>query len=287
VTSLLRKVTLDRKREIRILSVFNDVLDIVQSLEKRTAPARSHLEKVFFYNGLTQFWETRIPHRKRFPEYVRRPTLLTESFTVVSAALAALRHPCALRRAYGDLLVYGFLTSEFSFDEFRSLRSDLSAPDARVTQALAFPDAIIRRQIPPPAAPRRLDKHSWLALQVDRLRLREDLLDCARDACIESTPLRKLDRLGHALSVARAYFSQECPPAIELGADEFTPIMIVYLALANPPYLVSNLVYIIDFCYSEAFGALFETSIVQPAGTLRLLITEALPGFDLASVTRS
>jgi hypothetical protein len=289
ILAALRKVTLDRKREIRILSAFSDILEIVHAHEVRTSAARGHVEKVFLYTGLARFWCDNRSLRKQFAEYVCQPALLENSFTALTAALCACKEPCAASKLHIRVLAYGFLTTEFDFDEFRAHRPALAVFDAQIAQALASPAWFVDKQIPPPARPydpEKFDKGAWLRAQLEQLKGREDLFEVVRGACCESSPLRKLEQLSQALGLARGFFSRNCPATTELGADEFTPIMISFLVLANPPHLMSNLVYIVDFCYSERFGSLFESVVVQPAGMLKMIVSETLPNFDLGLVTR-
>jgi hypothetical protein len=136
------------------------------------------------------------------------------------------------------------------------------------------------------AQPGKFDKQTWLREHAEKLQEKEDMLEVFRNAALESSPQRKLNEMGRGLELARVFFSQACPPTTELGADEFTPIMIAYVIQANPPFLLSNLVYIIEFCNPPEFSVVFGSSIVHALTVIRVVVSDILPDVDLTTMTR-
>jgi hypothetical protein len=288
VSTLLRKVTIDRKHELRILSLFSEILEIVAAIDDRSVTAQSAVERFFFYYALRNFWKENAARRRPFVDFIMQPALLADAYTAVVAALAASNSPCRTTQYRGEL-VYGFLSAHFSFDEFLKQRIALTAFDVRISQALSTPEPFIEKQFPvtKAAKPGKFDKHVWMAEQAEKLREKEDLLEIFRGAAHESNPIWKLREMTRALSLAQQFFSSNCPPTTELGADEFTPIMIGCVIFANPPYLFSNLIYIIEFCIAEQFNAVFDQILVQPITVLKVVVMEVMPEINLAEFART
>jgi hypothetical protein len=209
---------------------------------------------------------------------VKHPALLVADFAALSRGAAA--DADAL-----PVLVDGFLTSHFSFEQFRGLRPDLAVYDEQIRRALTEPAGLTAQLFPRGGGAGKLDKNSWLRPELDDLRERSDLLDVVCGAALESTPLRKLAELAHGLALARAFFLGRCPPALELGADEFTPISIAYVYIANPPFLLSNLIYLGEMCYRPEFDAVVGQTIAPAAGVLVMGCRETVPDVDLSRLT--
>jgi hypothetical protein len=287
VMNALRRVTIERKHELRILSLFTEIIETLAGMDDRGQESIASVEKVLYYTTLKGFWNTHQAKKKPFVKYIAQPALLTEGYTAVMTALAASGEPCASSK-YRAELVYGFLSADFVMEDFFTERSSLAMYDVKISQALTVPQKFIAKQFPvvQAAVPGKFNKQLWMAEQAVRMSERQDLLDIFRIAAMEPNPMCKLRQMATGLHCARTFFTQNCPPTTELGADEFTPIMIAYVIFANPPFLLSNLVYIIDFCNSQDYGTLFESLIVHPMTVIKVIVNEVIPDLELASVVR-
>jgi hypothetical protein len=282
VQAIAKRVSVDRKRELRILTLIQDMIQFVKQIKDDSEDIRDNTEKAFYYQFLREFW----PQQKRPPlaEVFQQPQLLGESFRAITAALA---RDSKIR--FAQELAYGFLTADFNFTAFKAARPELTRLDVRVAQKLAAPEAVIEVDFPTSLrteSPGKFNKVAWMVAQLDKLKQREDLLDIVRNACYESSPIRKVGEFQRALTEATTFFAKDFPPSIDMGADEFTPIMISYLAIANPVDFVSNLIFLVEFCGQAALAGMFEDQILHPIMTLHAVCMRVLPDVDLKTLTR-
>jgi hypothetical protein len=75
------------------------------------------------------------------------------------------------------------------------------------------------------------------------------------------------------------------PPKDELGADQYIPTIVGSFYLANPPFLVSNYVFIHDFCLSLP-DTKFQSDAMHPFSALTKIV-EKLKGFRRKELCRT
>jgi hypothetical protein len=209
-----------------------------------------------------------------------------QAYLGLTERLENLRQMEANQRLAGEL-AYGFLTRHFSFEAFRRARGDLHALDERLDGAISNSAQIIDGLFRPGAtAGRPFDKIEWIRTELTKLASRADLLAFARNAFIESSPMLKLRFLMDGLTAVRTFLIRDCPPAEELGADEFTPALICYIVIARPHAIVSNFVFLAEFCGNRGFKH-FDASASIPLVTLAAVIKDAVPDVVLTALTAS
>jgi hypothetical protein len=282
---VLKRVNVERKKEIRILSLFTAMQEILTVGHAATAHARAHCERVFHFAALARVWGD-AADAPPFAALCERPAALLDAYAALTERIGAAPPPRPDVRLAGEL-AYGFLTRGFGFEAFRQRRPALVALDAKMEAALADPQPAIDALFPEDAtAGKRFDKVAWMRGELAKLAERADLLAFARNACVESSPMLKVRFLMDGLTAVRAFLIRNCPPAEEIGADEFTPALICYVVIARPHAVVSNFAFIGDFCGNAGFKH-FESTASIPLVTLAAVIRDMLPGVDVGTLTES
>jgi hypothetical protein len=98
--------------------------------------------------------------------------------------------------------------------------------------------------------------------------------------------MRKVREFQRAFNEATAFFAKDFPPSMDMGADEFTPIMISFLVIANPIDFVSNLIFLAEFCGQTALAGMFEDLILLPIMALRAVCMRVLSDVDLKTLLK-
>jgi hypothetical protein len=286
--SILRKVNFERKKEIRILSLFTEIQEILGKGHAATANSRAHCERVFYYNMLSKLWKDNANMVKNlpFPKLCSQPSSLLQAYKAMTEKLEAIPQLRQNANLAGEL-AYGFLTRHFDFETFRKLRSNLSALDAKLDRAIEDPSRTIDLLFQPGAtAGKKFDMVAWMRGELAKLKERPDLLAFVRNGCVESSPMLKVRFLMDGMTAVRAFLIRNLPPAEEIGADEFTPALICYVVIAKPHAIVSNFAFLGDFCGNRGYKH-FESTGSIPLVTLAAVIRDALPGTDLLALTES
>jgi hypothetical protein len=65
---------------------------------------------------------------------------------------------------------------------------------------------------------------------------------------------------------------------IHVGEEEFMPVQVAYFYIANPPYMVSNFVFLHEFRLGDACEMACQGTVVPPVSVLAA-ICESVPGF--------
>jgi hypothetical protein len=254
--------------------MFTEMTSIFTTLNSSTEAVRTDVENRLWVI-LLEFdliAAGRVP--RVFDDYVQNSALLGEDYGQFSKLLPPDKYP-PLRLPQ---LLYGHLTREFSFDHFRRLRPDLETYDEIYAGFFSEPDALLNTQFAPPSErppPGTFKKAVWLYDQRVKMSQNGELLEVLRTACLESSPLRKMEQFQFALMRAKQFFAEEAPPSNPLGADEFMPIMVSYAIAANPPYFISNFVYRALFAGRTGYGGLFKDRSVEITAVFRVLISLA------------
>jgi hypothetical protein len=280
IGNLARRVSIDRKREILLLTIVQDMTAIVGDIRNESHAIRENAERVFYYVYHRKFWAEQ--RRVNIDAIFAHPNLLFESIAAVTRSFGKSH------TKFAPQLIYGFVTAEFDFAAFKQARPELIALDVRVAQALAEPDSITAADFPRTNVdnPNKFNKAAWMLDQIEKLKGRRDLLDIVKVACLESSPARKISEFQRGLREARNFFAKDFPPSMEMGEDEFTPIMIAYVTIANPLDLVSNFVFIAEFCGAAAISHLFEAMIIHPMVVLKAICNLTISEVDIKTLLK-
>jgi hypothetical protein len=274
----MKDATLERTKEIKALSAFTRITGIYGQFDLLSKDAIQNTEKLL----VAAFERPKLTFQRRSMEdYIKDPALLSADFSRLNSG--------GNQSIHIPEMIYGFLTTQFDFERFRKVRSDC----VRLDESLEFliqqnKDQFIQDLFPQRENPgKRFNTQKWLLEHMMSIQTEnEELLEILRRAFLESNPLRKLSQITNGIAQVNKYLLSELPPTAELGADEYLPVMIAYFFMANPKYIVSNYVFIHDFCVSPAYGALFQNSLVQPRSVLRIIM-EKLPKFQPAKLFRN
>jgi hypothetical protein len=234
---------MQRTKELRALSAFSVINETFAKFGRLTNEPRIALENALNFIHATPFLR-HLQQPRPVTQYLAQLELFDEDYQRLVRELG----PRMENRQY-DELIYGYLTSLFSFPEFRDARPELAARDRALdgmfsTRAAALVEKQFTSEI----------KHrDEFIPRVRRLAKQERLVGMLRAAGSESTPLRKLRAFGHALGACWAFFVSGLPPTFEYGADEITPSKVAFVIVAQVPYLASNVAYLKEFCQDRKF----------------------------------
>jgi hypothetical protein len=186
---------------------------------------------------------------------LKDPGLLVEHHKQVSLGISRSARPEEVS-TYADELIFGYLSAELLFDEFRASRSDLKGIDDPV-------ETVIREQMDPFLKKQFMgdgERVVSTSQEKDALWLHTTAMAMPGDkeglktigrfkaAFAELHPMRMVTELNEALRVGREYFIRKAPSGMELGADQFQPIVIALIVLARSQFLGSTYVFIHDVC---------------------------------------
>jgi hypothetical protein len=104
-------------------------------------------------------------------------------------------------------------------------------------------------------------------------------------AFVVSNPICKLQEIYRGIILVRNFFSSNFPCNMELDEDDYLAILTSYFYLVNPPYIVSNLIFLCEFCFAQKFASLFHDLAVAPMSILTL-IAEKIPGLHRDALMR-
>jgi hypothetical protein len=175
-------------------------------------------------------------------------------------------------------VVYGYCTARFEFEKYRRARADCARLDDALTALIEAQREILISGLFPA-------KIAWVEEKVRLLAGKEQLVSAFLQAFRESGPLRKVGEVSRIIADVRKFVVTEGPRDVELGQDELLPAVVAFVYLVNPPAIVSNLLYLNEFCHSALYGTLFEMTIVEPLTVLRVIADE-LPDFNWERMRR-
>jgi hypothetical protein len=265
ILAALSHTPLTRKKEIRALSAFTALWDTFVQANKETQLARDAIQEVFY--SLPVFRWCRKYVTTPFPLYVRNPGAL-------NADLRSLLEKWNIEPLFSTSqseIIYSFLSREISFEAFRKTMPQIRRLDEELNTLFSQnADALCNDMFPFTPVKGQWNKNQWLRERLNDLKTQTEYFDRVCFAATESAPICKLREFGRAFGMVRRSFVENCPPSKELGEDELLPALIGFVILANPPGLVSNLVFICEFCGSPRYDRLFHQHLVQPVSVLRM-----------------
>jgi hypothetical protein len=280
-TTLLQKTTMTRTLEIRVLSIFAEIHDILGAAHLASRRLRAHVEKVVRYRFLSDFWRQCEPIRLSvpFPKICAAPARVRELFDAIKTKLSTVNSHLAT--AFETELIYGFLSQSFCFSEFLKCRPDLHRLDVHASEMLSSPDWVFDRALPERS---RSEKIRRLRHRLDRLRCdRQDLLDLIRFAAQEEAVLVKMHGFSDAFAAVKTFILSGFPPSVEIGADEIMPATSCYVAAANPESLVSNFAFLGDLCASTAVPSITD-DCDHVLAVLRATIEDVHPDLEMGKI---
>jgi hypothetical protein len=264
-----RASTLQRTKEIEALSAFTRIGDTISALARATYVVRDDTEEVFVAVQAAPFLHSLKLHS--LEDYAKDPLSLAKD---VNAGLRLV----PLQSRFLHEVVYGHCTANFEFARYRKARADCTRLDTALTALIeAQREPLVRALFPA--------KIAWVEEKVRALTAREEFAGAFVQAFGESAPLRKLNEISRIILEVRRVVVVAGPPDAELGQDELLPAVVAFVYGVNPPAIVTNLLYLSEFCHSGLYGPLFETSALEPLTVLRV-VADALPDFDWEKIRR-
>jgi hypothetical protein len=244
IVSTLRNVSLERKKEICALSAFTSIANLYTGLDADGLNARTDVQRVLYSVLVGELLEGKF-RAKPMAEYVNSPVDLARTFIQLSKlieASGAYRHS-----PFTPVLVYGYLTREFSFEAFRGLRPALGELDAKLGESLGERagqaiDALLNTT--------RKSKYDMLTAILGEIRKQDEIMEILRAAFTEENPIAKVGLAMRSFNGMRKCVA-ESVLSEDLGADEIWPLLACFIIIVNPPFCMSNWVYIHDFCDGE------------------------------------
>jgi hypothetical protein len=221
--------------------------------------------------------------RKKVPvrppkQYYSDPDIFAKDFVTLSEKVAT-EGSKLIRTTFTPEILFAYLSTDFSFGRFRENRSALARLDEKLAAILTESQGdIIANLFQQSAEPGH--KSGVLLQQVTALRSKPAILSIFQNAALESNPIRKLNQFTVAAGATRAFISSAFPKTVELGEDEMLPCTIAAFVIANPPFIVSNEVFIMEFTAPEAMEAVFNLTLAQVSALFKEA-TNHLPGFHL------
>ena len=284
VIAVLNKVKLERKKEIRALSAFTKILETSQRLDECGTDSCIRVQSLQDYISVVRLLAQYGTSRQDVKDYFKKPAYLLNDFLELSQYVAK-NGPAYMRIRLQERNIYRYLTAGFNFDIFRQVRADLTAADIQITHYMAenteemlikcfYPDGKVQEPVQG-----KFDKRNYMYTRCNELKKQDELIEVFKGACEESNPLRKAREMDRGIRMAITFMGQGFPPNAEIGADETLPMTLAYLIIANPPFTVSNLVYLRQYCSTDFGGEISDYS--SRTLTSLIAICNQIQGLDI------
>jgi hypothetical protein len=179
------------------------------------------------------------------------------------------------------------LTAAFSFEQYRALRAGLQDADLKMEKFVQTNrDPLLSKYLRAPAGSSGdFDLEAWYHAVVKTLSENQDLVALIRTAAQEPHPLRKLERLNQAMVAVKEVAQADLAAYKLLTPEETKPIFIAFIIATNPPYLVSNRVYLADFCSISELASVIQGFVASPLDLLGEVVANC-PEIDAARFIR-
>jgi hypothetical protein len=264
----MKAATLNRTKEITALSTFARFTESYISLDCLSSSIRRDIEFVFVAVRIESSLRNRLRPRT-IEDYSKDPNQLGIDF---KTALNAAPDWFPYQTPFLSRIVFGLLTADFDFERFRNSRPNLRLLDDSLTSLIEKVGNDLVNGL-------FTSFPGWIVAQALQLRNEVQYLEIIRGASIESSPIRKVGEFGRGIQLVRAFFQSACSSSKSIGEDELLPCLVGYFYIANPPAMISNLIFIRDFCYLPEVEAFMEAELVSPISVLSVVCGN-LPDFD-------
>jgi hypothetical protein len=124
-------VSIERTKEIRLLSAFFRVSAIDSRVHKATQDVLDDVERCFHGILLRRFCGE-VVRPRTFGEYIRRPSQLVTDFRKLITAMGSQN--VNVQSPFDREVFFGYLTAEFYFERFLEKRKELAKYDLMVTE---------------------------------------------------------------------------------------------------------------------------------------------------------
>ncbi|KAH0788651.1 hypothetical protein GPJ56_007333 [Histomonas meleagridis] len=283
----LSKVVLERKKEIRALSAYTSITTSILSIGQLTSDTRIRVFNVLLhYLIYTELFKSNnnINNEQRTIQYMNDPKLFLDDYQQIIIKGKNELPKYLITKTYPEIC-YSILTSSFNFQYFQETHSELSEYDNQLSSIIStMATPFVQEQFPLPTEPYDVNKKPKKVILrelVEKLRDEFEIWENIILAFMEINPIRKISLLKNAFDMVYKYFSTNCPPSMELGADEYTPIFITCFLYSNPYGMLSNYVFINDFACAQVFGGMFSYPTSQMMASCKSIFQSAMPNEEL------
>jgi hypothetical protein len=266
----LSQATLERKKEIRALSAFTLITERYIKLDAIGRPVRRDIENVFVSGDIFISCHQHMQPQKTVEFYSKDPDALVADCIKLSTPI---------QEQWGHFesaleIAFTYVTFRFNFSRFRASRPELARYDEQVSEFLVARGANVMKVLTDDAYENRPEKSSILLQRINALKEKVYVLDIIRAAALESNLFRKMREFGKGVLAAQKVVADKFPPAQPAGPDELVPAQVAAIMFAMPQFIVSNYVYILEFCGSESeeFQSIVGSVMLTPAGALKATI---------------
>jgi hypothetical protein len=272
ILEALGHATLERKKEIRALSAFTSITEKYTKLDAFVRPILNDVRNVFMSGDIFLACHQVLGQSKAVEYFSRDPNAAVTDYTKVCGPVRDQfkNFPAAVE------IAFSYVTLKFNFTRFRASRPELAAYDEGIGNLLAENGHVLTADLFPqaPVKPGKWDKAKFLLDNVKALKTRDYILDIVRTAALESNLFRKMREFQRGIMMAQKFIADKVPAQEMLGADEFLPIQIATMIAAAPQFIVSNYVYLVEFCGAEAEEVINLTgqALLIPRNILRAVI---------------
>jgi hypothetical protein len=283
--SALSGIAIERVKEITALSKFTEISETCCTIERITYEISGHLgadrnefcsstELLFRLSIYLQYYPTeigRIVNGRDFSTYLKNLPAFKSDFDAICGILQ--RAPIPTHSFAMCEIAFGLITRAFDFTVFRKNRTKFGRFDDRACERMTTDgEALINDQMQD-----FVEKDAWMAERTSELSTRPDILFVMHLAGLESNPLRKVREFDRGLRLIRAFYMEGAPSGVTLGEDQLLPLSLIGLMLANPPFLVSNIAYINEFCQFAFLQSMVVSVSAKLAAIMQLVLGSSAP----------
>ncbi|OHT13292.1 hypothetical protein TRFO_16619 [Tritrichomonas foetus] len=272
----LNNTVLDRQKEIRAFSAFTLIREKILAISSIHLKVLTQTNKS--YDSIILLNKYKLTIKPNVQQYYKNPTLFVNDFNEES------KHLSKLTKYYKEIL-FSRLTQDFDMDSFVAFRGKIDEFDALITQKM--PSALqkhIKENFYSEKSEKVFDKKRWLLEQLNILKNNISIKDLVNDTFLEKGLKRKAELCSQFISIVHNFLMKRFPPSKgEVGGDEYIPFEIALIYSLNPPKLVSNYIYINEFCCDPSLG-LFD-DVTELFSILRMIIHTNLPNVKIEQYT--
>jgi hypothetical protein len=267
---ILREVPLQATPELETLSAYTRIVDKLVELADTAAGIRLQVRRVFETLVITEQCKVSLAPCREFRAYLDNPGALVGDCL---SRIEGLKAPIV---ANGTAIVHACLTSKFDFGLFQTYKTGIGEADDTVSAYLKENSEELLSEFA---------FHDVFYEIVRSVAGNEDVGKLVEDAVAESNPLRKLEKFNAALVEVVGEAEKAFAAVKRLTEKDQLAILSGFVVAANPPSLVSNRVYLGEFCPVALLKPVFDGFVANPITVIDGIL-KGIKEIDLAAFTK-
>jgi hypothetical protein len=273
---LMQSVTFRPARDLAMLGSYTSLAKKLTALADLTQQVRLQVQRAFESLLIHELYHVDITPSRDARGYSDDPSSLLDECKAKASEIAGKGGSLH----FAPEIVHAVLS--VGFDVFSDLRPALAKADSSVESWIAdHEDEIVSDWVG--------QLGSWqevLGGVVWGLRENNGVTETILGAAKEQNPIRKLERFDQGLRKARDVVQEAVAALLEIKQENLKPLFAAVIVVVRPPGLVSNTVFLREFCAVEQLKEVFGRCAINPIEVIEEVLTKD-KGFRLSEFLRT